>query len=159
MNRRGYSPSWTAAEHQRLVELAGTMKPAEIAKELNRSYSAVRNRARVNGISLASSHPHKRWTYDETAYLFLNYERLTIPRMAEKLGRSFESVSQKCRDLDLDCKIYGYKNHNTKYSDEDVQLCRALYAEGMALSLIAEKLELPYNRVWDWVNGKGRKTA
>lgn len=156
MNRRGYSPSWSAAEHQRLVELAGTMKPAEIARELNRSESAVRNRAKLHGISTASTHPHKRWTYDETAYLFTNYERLTIQQMAAKLGRSYESVSQKCRDLDLDCKIYGYKNHNTKYSAEDVELCRELFAGGMPRSLIAEKLEIPYQRVCDWVTGKGR---
>lgn len=156
MNRRGYSPSWSAAEHQRLVELAGTMKPAEIARELNRSESAVRNRAKLHGISTASTHPHKRWTYDETAYLFKNYERLTIQQMAAKLGRSYESVSQKCRDLDLDCKIYGYKNHNTKYSVEDVELCRELHSGGMPRSLIAAKLEIPYNRVCDWVTSKGR---
>ena len=156
MNRRGYSPSWSDAEHQRLIELAGTMKPAEIAQRLGRTESAVRNRARVHGISIATTHPHKRWTYDETAYLFLNYERLTIQQMAAKLGRSYESVSQKCRELDLDCKTYSYKNHNTKYSAEDVELCRELFAGGMQRSLIAEKLEIPYNRVCDWVTGKGR---
>lgn len=156
MNRRGYSPSWSAAEHQRLVELAGTMKPAEIAQQLGRTESAVRNRAKLHGISVVTTHPYKRWTYDETACLFLNYERLTIPRMAEKLGRTRESVSQKCRDLDLDCKIYGYKNHNTKYSAEDVELCRELHSGGMPRSLIAAKLEIPYNRVCDWVTNHGR---
>lgn len=149
--------AWSQADHQRLVELAGTMKPAEIARELGRTESAVRNRARVHGISIAITYLNRRrWTYDETAYLFNNHQRLTIQRMADKLGRTHTSVSQKCRELELDCKIYGYKNHRTKYSAEDVDLCRELFAGGIPRRQIAEKLEVPYNRVCDWVSNHGR---
>lgn len=152
--------AWSAEDHQRLVFLAGTMRPDEIARLLGRTESAVRNRARVHGISVATVYLNRRpWTYDETAYLFKNYQRMTIQRMADKLGRTYTSVGQKCRELELDCKIYGYKNHKTKYSTEDVELCRALFAEGLTRSQIAEKIEVPYQRVCEWVNGSGRRAG
>lgn len=152
--------AWSAEDHQRLTVLAGTMRPDEIARLLGRTESSIRNRARVHGISVATVCLNRRpWTYDETAYLFKTYQRLTIQRMADKLGRTYHSVKQKCRELELDCRIYGYKNHSTKYSAEDVELCRALFAEGLTRQEIAEKIDVPYPRVCAWVNGNARRAG
>lgn len=148
---------WSEADHQRLVELAGTMTPAEIGVELGRTESAIRNRAKLFGISIATVIKDRRvWTYDEQAFLFKNHKRLTIGKMAAKLKRTYNSVKEKCRDLGLDCKMYGYKNHKTVYSAEDVELSRALFDEGLSRRVIAEKLEVPYARVCAWVNMQER---
>lgn len=46
---------------------------------------------------------------------------------------------------------YGERHHKTRYSDEEVELCRELYEAGMPPKVIAWKLELPLNTVYDWV--------
>lgn len=46
-----------------------------------------------------------------------------------------------------------------KYPDSDVELCRALYDDGMAIPPIAEKMEVPYPTVRSWVQFESRKTT
>lgn len=147
---------WSDEDHQRLTELAGTMKPDEIAAQLGRTEHAIRNRARVFGISIALGNGRQPWTTKEVDYLYQHYQRLTVPAMAKHLGRTRHSVAQKCRDLDLDCKIYGYKNHKTVYSSESVAMCRELFAAGLTRRQIADKLDVPYQRVCMWVLNRER---
>ncbi len=148
---------WSDEEHQRLVKLAGTMKPEQIAVELGRTWSAVRNRARVCGISVSTSEKKRRnWTQEEEQFLIANNDTMTIKQMAEALDRSYFSVHERGRRLKLDMRSYGEKNHLTSYSNDDVRLCRELFKEGLSRQVIAEKMEVPYACVCAWVNGRRR---
>lgn len=148
--------AWSKEDHQRLVELAGTMPPAAIAKELGRTEDAIRARCKQKGISTATIQTHRRWSYEEEKYLRENHQRLTIRQMAQHLGRSYDSTACKCYAMNLDCRLYANKNHHTVYSFEDVELCRDLFDEGLTIRQISEKMEVPYQRVCEWVNMRSR---
>lgn len=150
--RRPIAGAWSPEDHQRLVELAGTMHPAQIGKELGRTEAAIRSRCKLKDISLATTHPNKRWSHEEVKYLRENHKRLTIRQMAKHLGRSYYSTNQKCGALGLDCRLYGDKNHMTIYSSDDVELCRQLHDEGLSRREIADKMDIPYQRVCDFVD-------
>lgn len=152
--------AWSEAEDLRLIELAGTMKPGEIAALIGRSEAAVRNRARFHGISVATTYVNRQsWSNEETDFVIDNYQTMTIQQMADKLGRTHTSVHERGRYIGLDMKNYGPKNKKTIYSFEDVQLCRALFKEGLSRQVIAEKMEVPYRCVCLWVAGRGRNVA
>ena len=147
--------AWSKEDHQRLVELAGTIPPAEIAATLGRSLSAIKNRARIYNLSLAIVLFHKPWTTKEIRFLRKSAGVLTLGEVAAELNRTYASVKLKAAALGLDYKRYGERNC-TRYSGEDVELCRQLHDEGLSRSEIAEKMEVPYQRVCEWVSMRSR---
>lgn len=157
LGRNPIAGAWSPEDHARLLSLAGTMHPAEIAKVLGRTESAIRNRSKSHGFSLATTHPRQLWTHDEERYLKQNHQRLTILQMAKSLGRSYSSTAQKCERLGLDCRIFGEKNHQTIYCAEDVELSRALFEEGLTRKEIAEKMEIPYQSICNFISFAYRK--
>lgn len=60
---------------------------------------------------------------------------------------------------------YGERHHKARHSDEDVALCRELYAEGVPPKVIAEKMEVSLHTLYDWlylrtrVGGPTRRTT
>lgn len=150
---------WTEEENAVLTALAGTIPAAEIAAILGRTESAVRNRCKVRGLSVSTTGPRRYWSEEEEEFLISNHKRLTIIQMSEHLGRTYDSTAQKCQAMGLDSPYEGDKNHSTRYSTDDVRLCRALFAEGLSRRVISEKMEIPYQRVCDIVGNVSRKNG
>lgn len=156
MEIRRHDP-WTDEENQILYDLAGKVSVEVIAIRTKRTESAVRNRARVLGISIATIYTDRRsWTDEETNYLLDHYQEMSMGQIGKHLKRSRSSVHERGRYLGLDMRLYGKKNHMTVNSEEDVELCRALFREGLSRRLIAEKMEVSYRCVCQYVSGRGR---
>ncbi|ENJ8188428.1 hypothetical protein AB2K96_001706 [Yersinia enterocolitica] len=88
------------------------------------------------------------WSPDEVAYL---REAVTTTRyqdIADHLGRSLTAVRIKAFSEGVNPSTVGERNRNSKHSDHDVELCRALYAEGLTPRVIAEKMEIPQGTVY-----------
>lgn len=156
LGRRPIAATWSPEDHARLVELAGKLTPAEIGALLGRTATAIRSRAKLYDLKTGTVHPNRRWKAEEEKFLRDNHKRLTIGQMANALGRSHASVNMKTHAMGLDCRLTGDKNHATVYAADDVELSRALFDAGLTRKQIAEKLEVPYERVVAWISFSSR---
>ncbi|HGW3308220.1 TPA: hypothetical protein ACSAE4_002642 [Yersinia enterocolitica] len=98
------------------------------------------------------------WSPDEVAYL---REAVTTTRyqdIADHLGRTLTAVRVKAFSEEVNPSTIGECNRNAKHSDHDVELCRALYAEGLTPRVIAEKMEIPKGTVYAIVYYRIRRT-
>lgn len=99
------------------------------------------------------------WSPDEVAYL---HEAVTTTRyqdIADHLGRSLTAVRVKAFSEQVNPSTIGERNRNSKHSDHDVELCRALYAQGITPRVIAEKMEIPKGTVYAIVYRRIRQFA
>ncbi|CAL10962.1 hypothetical protein COO51_14815 [Yersinia enterocolitica] len=87
------------------------------------------------------------WSPDEVAYLREAVNTTRYQDIADHLGRTLTAVRVKAFSEDVNPSTIGERNRNSKHSDHDVELCRALYAEGLTPSVIAEKMEIPKGTV------------
>ncbi|CNF57018.1 hypothetical protein ACROQ8_003669 [Yersinia enterocolitica] len=87
------------------------------------------------------------WSPDEVAYLREAVNTTRYQDIADHLGRTLTAVRVKAFSEDVNPSTIGERNRNSKHSDHDVELCRALYAEGLTPSIIAEKMEIPKGTV------------
>ena len=87
---------WTAEEDKLLRQMAGNRSDADISKKLGRSVLAIRKRATVIGISLATSQP-RRLSEEDIAWICENYGVITQTKMAEKLGVNQATISYHLR--------------------------------------------------------------
>ena len=71
-------------------------------------------------------------------------------------NRSVHSVREKAHQLNIRLFCYDENHHNCKYSDEDVEMIRCLYDEGLNPHVIAEKMEIPKSAVKDFVQFRSR---
>lgn len=83
----------------------------------------------------------------------------TAQQIGEMLGRSRYSVIQKARSEGISMIKHGETHYNVKYTDHDVELCRALHDEGLSQTEIAKKMEIPRPYVCKMVNHIVRKPA
>lgn len=89
---------WEPYEEQFLREVGGYMSRETIADKLERTPNAIKNRARMLGVSLASERITTAWKPEETA-LFDSHSDKEISQIT---GRSARSVASKRYQL----KIY-----------------------------------------------------
>lgn len=83
----------------------------------------------------------------------------TAKQIGEILGRSRRSVLQKAGSLKVSIGRSGDRHYNVKHTDHDVELCRALYDEGLNCRQIAEKMEISHSYVRKIVAHIVRKPA
>lgn len=140
---------WTADEISRLRELAPVYPARQVAELLGRPFASVRAKMMREGIEACRGHNWNEWSHDELVFLEENHETMEPEEIAARLGRTVASVKKKCWSQ-------GMSILRKQYSDDDVRLCRALFAEGMPREVIAEKMEIPYQRVFCWVEGRSR---
>ncbi|KOQ93307.1 hypothetical protein [Pluralibacter gergoviae] len=82
---------WEQYEEDFLREVSTTMTAAEIAEKLERSESAVFNKAMRLGVRLTSKFAFRKWTPDEVRMI----TELPADVIAERTGRSIYSVKGK----------------------------------------------------------------
>lgn len=143
---------WTPEDVAKLRELAPTHTAREIASIMGRSYPSVRAKMQREGIEATSEQNWNAWSFEEMTFLEEHHETMPVAEMAKALKRTEASIKKKCWAL-------GMSILRKKYSDEDVRLCRALFAEGVSRQDIAEKLEVPYERVITWLLGRSRNNV
>ncbi len=66
----------------------------------------------------------------------------TAQQIADMLGRSRRSVSNKAFELGISMTKRGDNHYHVKHSNHDIELCRALRDEGLSVREIAEKMEI-----------------
>ncbi|AHM71662.2 TPA: hypothetical protein P0N90_002069 [Yersinia enterocolitica] len=98
------------------------------------------------------------WSPGEVAYLREAVKTTRYRDIADHLGRSPKAVQQKAFVEGVNPSIVGECNRNAKFSDHDVELCRALYDEGIKPRYIAEKMEIPVASVYKIIHYRTRRT-
>jgi hypothetical protein len=102
---KGLSPNarshWTKTEDDHLRQFAGERTHAELAVELSRPVSGVRNRCHRLGLVV-----DRKWTDDEVqkisaAYTAQHSKDIDLPGLSAELGRPKTSISRKARELGL----------------------------------------------------------
>ncbi|MDN0096006.1 hypothetical protein [Yersinia rohdei] len=88
------------------------------------------------------------WSPDEVAYLREAVTTTKYRDIADHLGRTLTAVRVKAFSEEVNPSTIGERNRNSKHSDHDVELCRALHAEGLTPRVIAEKMEIPKGTVY-----------
>lgn len=141
---------WPQSDVAYLVENAGRFTAEYIALKLGRTTRAVFTKASRMQIPLSTG---KRWTTAEVRFLEQNAATMKTADIAAALGRDRQAVRNKASTLGL--SLPG----NRKYSAEDVDLCRALFREGLHYEVIAEKMEIPAGTVRSFVYGWRRKNT
>ena len=76
--------------------------------------------------------------------------------IADLTGHTRSSVYAKIHILGLKATKHGELSSSSRYSAWDISMVRQLAADGMRISLIAIKMEMPTRTVWNVVNGVGR---
>nr|DAM52178.1 MAG TPA: transcriptional regulator [Caudoviricetes sp.] len=143
---------WTTEDMDRLRELARLYPARQVAAMMGRSFSSVRTRMQRAGIKPVRQQNWVEWSFEEMAFLEANHQTMTPAEMAVALNRTEASIKKKCWAIGLPLL-------RKKYSDEDVSLCRQLFEAGVSRKDIAEKMEVPYQRVVVWVSGKSRNNV
>lgn len=143
---------WTEDEVRRLHELAPLYPVRHIAALLGREFPSVRAKMQRLGIEAISGKEWRPWDASEVAFLEEHHETMPVADIATALNRSEYSIKKKCFNLGLSLA-------RRKYSDEDVSLCRQLFAAGVSRKDIAEKMEIPCQRVTSWILGRERNNV
>lgn len=144
---------WSPEEESRLVSLAKTHSAAECATILGRTVKSVKQAALTRCISFQKN-PRRAFTSTDDHFIRRHVGVLTCRQIAEKLGRTPSSIKCRIQRLGLS-KTYVPKLY-VVYQDDDVELCRQLHESGMATRDIAEKMEIPIDRVRAYVSYRSR---
>ncbi len=83
----------------------------------------------------------------------------TAAQIAVMLNRSRKSVTNRVHLLGISMIKNGDNHYAVKHSDHDVELCRALHDEGLSVTEIADKMEIPQSYVSQIVRYHKRKPA
>lgn len=137
-----HNRSWTEAEEQLLIEMYPVMTYAEIAKKIRRGEDATRMRARRLRLEGRLPYKHNFFTPEQDAFIRENRHTLSVSEVAKRLGKTRGNIGNRLRILGVSYFKCGDLNSNTRHSDEDVTLIRALRNEGLTFKDIAEKFEV-----------------
>lgn len=100
---RNIGTGWTEKEDNILREQYNTMKAKDLAKKLQRTTSAVRQRAQVIGVNKTSK--HSQWTEEQDQFLIDFYDEYSMPKLAKKLDKTENQIRTRAQKLG----IYGTK--------------------------------------------------
>lgn len=79
--------------------------------------------------------PRKRWSCEERKFIEASAGKMTAEEMAKKLNVSTSALQAYARRNGISLCVY-------QVSEHDKYLCRELYKEGLAIHVIAKKMEL-----------------
>ncbi len=128
------------------------LRSSEIAVVMGRSNDAVRKK-----LSRLCLYKYHRYSRHDDFYIRRNYGRKPLREMADHLGVSVTSlVDRATKKFNLKYRYSGENSNMAKLSDDDIELIRMLFDEGLTCSQIAEKFEITTSYVSDIVNYKAR---
>lgn len=93
----------------------------------------------------------KDWCRAELMVVRLCSGKMRVKQIGLLIGRTDAAIRTKAREVGISLRLCGQFHQSVKYPDADVALARELHSEGIALSVIAEKLELPAGMVKQYV--------
>lgn len=140
---------WEDADIEALRELSRKHTASEVAVLMERSFASVRCKMQREGIVALSGQNWNEWSSDELAFIDANHETMTADDMAAHLRRTPFSVRKKCWLLGISLK-------RKLHSDEDVSMCRELFACGLSVKVISEKMEINSKTIAGWISGRHR---
>ncbi|BDI43995.1 hypothetical protein FRV13_15445 [Escherichia coli] len=79
--------------------------------------------------------PSKRWSREDREFIEASVGKMTVEEMAKKLNVATSALRAHARRYGISLCVY-------KISERDKYLCRELYKEGLAIHVIAQKMEL-----------------
>ncbi|MET2901712.1 hypothetical protein ABXV22_25960 [Vibrio rotiferianus] len=134
---------WDTDEIETLKSLAGKVSTGDIADRLNKTKRQVQHKAQRLGLSLAFiNRKPQPWTVEDIRFLKANAGVISGVKIACELGRPVANVYQKAQLLELSMHVLGEDSHAATYSNEDIELCRALSDTGLKAPTIAQKMEM-----------------
>ncbi|MDN3610037.1 hypothetical protein ACFFUP_16030 [Vibrio ostreicida] len=139
---------WNDLEVNRLIQLAKNHSATEVAVLLGRTVKSVKQAALVRCISFEKN-PRRSFHATEDNFIIANVGKMSQADIARHLDRTPKSVASRVNRLGLG-RRYTPK-YRCKYSDEDVELCRQLHYEGLPISIISEKMEIPKETVRQYI--------
>jgi len=144
---------WAKEDISRLKSLyLQGLRTSEIAIVMGRSHYAIRSKLSRLGLS-----KYHQYTHDEDFYIRRYYGQKSLATMASHLSVSVTSlVDRATKKLNLKHRYSGENSNMAKLSDDDVELVRILFDEGLTCSEIAEKFEVSSSHVSDIVNYRSR---
>lgn len=145
---------WRDDETTFLITNYKNMSAKQIANYLNRSLSSVK--CRVNFLGLGKLHS---LSSSDVEFINRNLGKLSCAEIARRIGFSQSGVLKYCKRNKLCYKVFGDSHHNTIHSDEDFILINALYDEGISVSEISSKFEIPYATVKSYLFKNQRRVA
>lgn len=99
---RGKLRVWEPWEDEFMLANYGMISRQEIAKKLNRTISAISNRAKRLDLRTEKS---PDWTEEEIKFMRSNWRNMSIKNIAKRLGRSLTAVEVKAARLQLGPQI------------------------------------------------------
>ncbi|MFN1617366.1 hypothetical protein [Vibrio rotiferianus] len=134
---------WSADEVETLKSLAGKVSAGDIADQFNKTKRQVQHKAQRLGLSLAFiNRKPQPWKAEDIRYLKVNAGVISGVKIARELDRPVANVYQKAQLLELSMHVLGENSHAATYSNEDIELCRALSDAGLKAPTIAQKMEM-----------------
>lgn len=98
----------------------------------------------------------KPWTESEIYKLRRLAGTMPAKNIAEKLGRSIESIKSKAQGIGILLRQFGENHHCSKYSDEFVENARRLHDSGLSQRKVAAKIGVSYGVVREWLDYSSR---
>ena len=127
---------WTTEEEKILADNYAEADLNKLSKRLGRSYNAILQRARQNGLK---RNVRKVWTLEKIEYLKNNYHSMSSAEIAKKLNVNKQSVWSKAAELKL-----GPRDREEEYTEEEDKQLLKLKTKGLTWKQIGKKL----NRTW-----------
>lgn len=93
----------------------------------------------------------KDWCRAELIVVHQCSGNMRVKQIGLLIGRSESAVRTKAREVGINLRLRGRFHQSVKYPSTDVELARELHSAGIAISEIAEKLELPAGMVKQYV--------
>lgn len=93
----------------------------------------------------------KGWRRAELTVVRLCSGKVRVKQIGLLRWRPDAAIRTKAREAGINLRLCGQFHQPVKYPAADVVQARELYSEGSALSVIAEKLELPAGMVKQYV--------
>lgn len=94
---------------------------------------------------------HKPWVRAEIMIMRQCAGRMTVAAIGQLFGRTGAAVRTKARELHISMRLCGDHHQSARYRQTDIELARELHCAGLRVQDIAEKLELPYGAVKQYV--------
>ena len=104
---------------------------------------------------LKQSKSHK-YTEKDNAIVKQHAGKKTIDEIGALVGVSGHAMYEKYSKMGISFSLFNEHHSQCKYSSKDVELIRQLHEEGISVTEIAKKFELPHQTVSDYVNYKSR---
>jgi biotin operon repressor len=132
----GFGVSYSEADLAFIEANIRSMKLTEIAAHLNRSFDSVRIKVEKMGLTSVRLYTFKKFSDAEIAFLQENGSKYSTEELAQKMGRSFDSVEKRLRILNI--KSLNPRSFQ-RLSPKDIKYLKKNYQK-YTNTLLAQKL-------------------